>query len=133
MSQVKPPCSRSHYEDLLRSGSDTGVVQRLCNSHPYREIRLNFTLGLGTPSSSNLNVCVFGWGAVWTWMPSVSYVLGYSIAITYLLSLWLFGVLLSVFKEGLWLCLSQASVFQIVRFAPLCLSSLLLAQSLDRK
>lgn len=80
---------------------------------------------------SNLNMS-FLWSGNCT-DPPPFYVLVYPIAIMCLLSLWLFLVLLSIFKGGLWLCLSQASVFRVVAVCPLCLSSLLLAQSLDRK
>lgn len=62
--------------------------------------------------SSNSNMS-FLWPGNCTEPPPL-YVLVYPIAIMCFLSLWLVLVLLSIFKGGLWLCLSQASVFRVV-------------------
>lgn len=134
MAKSKFPCVPHSYSlinmygfhskgDLVKRGSYTGMCPSLWNFQSAQ--------GNSIPHSSNSNIS-FLWQGNCT-DPPPFYVLVYPIAIMCLLSLWLLLVLLSIFKGGLWLCLSQASVFRVVAVCPLCLSSLLLAQSLDRK
>lgn len=117
--------------DLVESGSHTGAFPSLWNSQSVQGNPSHVSGCSQDSHSSNPNMS-FLWPGNCTDSPPF-YVLVYPIAIMCLLSLWLLLVLLSIFKGGLWLCLSQASVFRVVAVCPLCLSSLLLAQSLDRK
>lgn len=96
----------------VKSGSSTGVFQSLWNSQWVQ----------GNPSMSVSSLLkqfkyVF-WMAGSCRDSPVFCVLVYSGALGLLLSLWPVWVLLSVFKGGLWSCLSPASVFRVARFAP---------------
>lgn len=102
---------------LVKSGSSTGVFQSLWNSlcvqgDPSHVSVLS--LGLSTQA---IQISRSG-GQELPRFPSVLCVLVFSVALLRLLSLWLVWVLLSVFKGGLWWCLSRASVFRVARFAP---------------
>lgn len=97
----------------VKSGSSTGVFQSLWNSQWVQ----------GNPSKSQAPLCSNNSNTSFRMAGScrdspVFCVLVYSGALWLLLSLWLVWVLLSVFKGGLWSCLSPASVFPVARFAP---------------
>ena len=96
----------------VKSGSSTGVFQSLWNSQWVQ----------GNPSMSQSPLCSNNSNTSFRMAGScrdspVFCGLGYSGALWLLLSLWLVWVLLSVFKGGLWSCLSPASVFRVARFA----------------
>lgn len=101
---------------LVKSGSCTGVSPSLWNSALYRGIPHKFQ----SCSQDSLLMqfeCVFcGQGVAQIPLCFICFGLFHSYyesAVTVAVL-----VLLSVFKGGLWLCLSPASVFRVARFAP---------------
>lgn len=95
----------------VKSGSSTGVSQSLWNS---QWVQGNPSM---SPLYSNISNTSFRMAGSCRDSP-VFCVLVYSGALGLLPSLWPVWVLLSVFKGGLWSCLSPASVFRVARFAP---------------
>lgn len=98
----------------VKSGSSTGVSQSLWNS---QWVQGNPSM---SPLYSNISNTCFRMAGSCRDSP-VFCVLVYSGALGLLPSLWPVWVLLSVFKGGLWSCLSPASVFQLRGLPPLSL------------